>query len=150
MTRKYLSACTAFVLTLSYAVSASAQTDANAPLGVWLNMSKEGYIQVYEDGGKYYGQIVGAPLDSKRRNEDGKSLLGTLILDGFVFDGDELWKDGTVYDPDNDNTYSSKMWMPDANTLKIRGYLGLSLLGRTVVWSRTTADAPGVEQDQLR
>jgi len=72
------------------------------------------------------------------------------ILKDFSYNGDNLWEDGTVFDPDNGKTYSAKMWLEDENTLKLRGFIGFSLLGRTVVWSRSQRDAAGVAQDILQ
>ena len=132
---------------------AVAQTDADAIVGVWLNQAKDGYVQVYADNGEYFGLIAGAPEDSARRDESKpgeKNLLGMRILKNFSYDGDGLWQGGTVFDPDNEKTYSSKMWLVDENTLKLRGFIGISLLGRTVVWTRIRSDAPGVAQDVLQ
>ena len=133
---------------------ANAQPNADDVVGVWLNQAKDGYVQVFEENGEYFGQIAGAPLDSARREESnpegGKNLLGMRILKDFSYNGDNLWEDGTVFDPDNGKTYSAKMWLEDENTLKLRGFIGFSLLGRTVVWSRSQRDAAGVEQDILQ
>jgi uncharacterized protein (DUF2147 family) len=52
------------------------------------------------------------------------------FLSDFVFDGDDEWVDGKVYDPESGNTYSCKMWLEDGN-LKLKGYVGISLIGRT-------------------
>lgn len=135
---------------LWFTATASAQPEAGAITGVWLEQSGEGYVQIFQEQDLFHGQIVGAPEDSPRRDDDGKSLLGNRILKNFTYDGDGLWHDGTVYDPDKDKTYTSKMWLEDENTLKIRGYVGVSLLGRTVVWTRANRDAPGVVQEQLK
>ena len=47
-------------------------------------------------------------------------------------------KSGDIYDPESGKTYSSFfIHLKDKNTLKVRGYVGISLLGRTEIWTRT-------------
>jgi uncharacterized protein (DUF2147 family) len=59
-----------------------------------------------------------------------------VILTAFKFDGDGEWKGGDIYDPESGKTYSSYMYLKDRNTLKVRGYVGVSLFGRTETWTR--------------
>ncbi len=61
--------------------------------------------------------------------------LGLELLKDFTFDGDDVYEDGTIYDPKSGKTYSCKMTI-NGNSLKIRGYVGISLFGRTEVWTR--------------
>jgi uncharacterized protein (DUF2147 family) len=63
-------------------------------------------------------------------------IIGLLMLTGFKFDDDE-WTGGDIYDPESGKTYSSYMYLKDKNTLKVRGYLAISLFGRTETWTRT-------------
>ncbi len=69
--------------------------------------------------------------------EQNKPLIGLVNLKGFVFDGDDEWKDGKIYDPKNGKTYSCYMKFEDESKkrLKIRGFVGISLLGRTTYWT---------------
>jgi uncharacterized protein (DUF2147 family) len=59
------------------------------------------------------------------------------MLKDFKFDGNDEWKGGDIYDPESGKTYRSYMYLKDSNTLKVRGYVGISLLGRTETWTRT-------------
>ena len=63
-------------------------------------------------------------------------LRGYRILKDFVYAGEDEWSEGTIYDPENGNTYSCSIKMTDENTLDIRGYIGVSALGRTDIWKR--------------
>ena len=63
-------------------------------------------------------------------------LKGYRMLKDFVYSGKDTWSEGTIYDPLNGSTYSSTIKMKDANTLDIRGYIGVQALGRTDVWKR--------------
>jgi uncharacterized protein (DUF2147 family) len=62
-------------------------------------------------------------------------VLGLVILTGFKFDTDE-WSDGDIYDPEKGKTYSCTLSLKDSGTLKVRGYIGISLIGRTEIWTR--------------
>lgn len=122
--------------------------NANAVLGKWINPSGEGQIQIYKKENLFFGKLAwlkspndestGQPkVDSKNPNASLRStpLLGLEILKGFKHDGENVYEDGTIYDPKNGKTYSCKMTL-DGNKLKIRGYIGISLLGRSEVWTR--------------
>jgi uncharacterized protein (DUF2147 family) len=54
----------------------------------------------------------------------------------FVYQGDDTWTDGTLYDPNNGSTYWGTIRMRDINTLDMRGYIGIEAIGRTDVWKR--------------
>jgi uncharacterized protein (DUF2147 family) len=72
--------------------------------------------------------------DNSKRNQ---SVVGLLILKEFKFDGDDEWEDGDIYDPESGKTYSCYLSLKDKHNLKVRGYVGISLFGRTEVWTRT-------------
>ncbi len=65
-----------------------------------------------------------------------RPLIGLEILSGFEYAGDGRWTGGTIYDPDNGKTYRCKLRFVDRDTLEVRGYIGISLIGRTEVWKR--------------
>ncbi|ALD19916.1 DUF2147 domain-containing protein [Hymenobacter sp. DG25A] len=115
---------------------------AKAIVGRWQPADKRGTLEIYEHQGRFYGKVAG-PTKPRRldtHNPDPKlrtrPILGVVILQNFRYDGQGSWKDGTIYDPNSGNTYSCILKLRNANTLVVRGYLGISLLGRTVVWTR--------------
>ncbi len=127
-----------------------AQNAGDRILGVWLTEEGKAKVQIYKkDDGKYYGKIIwlkeptypdGRPKvdrhnpDPKLRN---RPIIGLEILKGFEWDEDDNeWDDGEIYDPESGNTYDAYMWLEDENTLKIRGYIGFSMIGRTTTWKR--------------
>ncbi|MEL6867862.1 MAG: DUF2147 domain-containing protein, partial [Bacteroidota bacterium] len=67
-----------------------------------------------------------------------RNIVGIQFLEDFEYDsGRKIWKGGTVYAIDNGNTYSGKMWLEqNGELLKMRGYIGFSLLGRTATLTR--------------
>jgi len=130
------------------ATGLQAQVKADDITGTWLSHGdKPAKFLIYRTNGKFYGKIVflqeptenGKPkLDKNNpdKNKQSRPLLGLELLSGFVFDIDK-WNSGTIYDPENGKTYSCTLSLKDKNTLKLRGYIGISLLGRTEIWTRT-------------
>jgi uncharacterized protein (DUF2147 family) len=128
-------------------LAGGAQAD-NTPeqqiLGIWLTQDKEGLVQIYRaTSGRFEGRIVfgnGEPEQLDDKNPDPalrtRSLNGAVILQGFRYAGDGRWADGTIYDPDNGKTYKCTMELKGADTLSVHGYIGVPLLGRSVLWTR--------------
>ncbi len=132
---------------LLFVLNAKAQ-NADAILGKWINPSGEGQIQIYKKSNLYFGKLAwikepndettGKPkLDVKNPDKtlQSRPILGLELLKNFKFDGDDVYEDGTIYDPKSGKTYSCKMTLT-GNKLKIRGFVGISLLGRSEVWTR--------------
>jgi uncharacterized protein (DUF2147 family) len=113
----------------------------DAVLGEWLAESKDGKVLIYKQGEKYFGKISwGRDGDKKDVNNPDDKLktqpvIGSVILRGFDFTG-KIWENGTIYDPSNGKTYSCTIKIKQPNELEIRGYVGISLLGRTTTWTR--------------
>jgi uncharacterized protein (DUF2147 family) len=122
--------------------------DANSIVGNWKTAPGTAIIQIYKAAdGSYQGKIIKTTpkpddkdvltVDKNNPKPELKSrpIVGLMILKDFKYDGEE-WGDGTIYDPKNGKDYSCKMWLEDKNTLKIRGYIGISLFGRTEIWTK--------------
>jgi uncharacterized protein (DUF2147 family) len=134
----------ALALVFGWNIAAKAQVDKIE--GLWYNATKDAKIQIYKSGdGKFYGKIVWLkePLLNGKQKLDEKNveenlrkhpILGLVILKGFGKSGD-VYNEGSIYDPENGKTYDSKMNYK-GKTLAIRGYIGISLFGRTTVWER--------------
>ncbi len=132
-------------LILSLTKFANAQ-QSDAIIGEWNNQEKTATILIFKKSGLYFGKIQTSPEsgktkpanDEKNPNKNLRSnpIIGLEILKGFVFTKNKMWEQGTIYDPNNGKTYSSYIKMVDYNTLDIRGYVGVSLLGRTTSWTR--------------
>ncbi|KAB7727266.1 DUF2147 domain-containing protein [Rudanella paleaurantiibacter] len=122
--------------------AASAQKDPNAIVGEWLSDQKDRRIQIYRQGGSYFGRITWGTgtvsNDEKNPNPTlrNRPLLGLVLLQNLRFDGKNTWQDGTIYDPREGKTYACKVSLESNNRLNIRGFMGLSMFGRTDVWTR--------------
>jgi uncharacterized protein (DUF2147 family) len=145
MFRRYVQR--AFILlAIFFGVHATAIAQADPIEKVWFNGTKSGKIQIYKaKDGKFYGKIVwlaepnrdGKPkLDINNENVRlrDRPVMGLLILKGFKKEGSGKYVDGTIYDPKNGKTYSCKMELKN-NKLDVRGYVGVTMLGRTDTWT---------------
>jgi uncharacterized protein (DUF2147 family) len=121
----------------------------DAILGNWKTGEGTAVVQIYKQGNNYYGKIVwlkepnnpstGKPRVDVNNSDPAKRnspLLGLVNLRNFSFNKNNSWKDGKIYDPKSGDDYSCKITMKDPNTIEVRGYIGISLLGRTDVWKR--------------
>jgi len=125
---------------------APAHADPAAVVGTWLNADGDGLIEIRVDGEGLSGTILGSPNEDPSRpdmdihNPDpalrGQPLIGLNIFSGFSYDGNGAWSGGFIYDPNSGKTYRGKLKLTSKDTLKLRGYIGISLLGRTETWTR--------------
>lgn len=114
--------------------------------GTWLSGDGDGWIEISRAGEGLSGVIRGSPNeDDNRPDRDEKNpdpalrqrpLTGLELFSGFTYDGDGRWTGGTIYDPNSGKTYRCIVTWVDANTLKVRGYVGMPILGRTETWTR--------------
>lgn len=135
------------ILFLSITLPVLSQT-ADDVVAKWLNASGEGQIMIYKKGEKYFGRLTWlkeirdekGQIKRDSKNPDPslrkRPLLGSEILNNFDYLGDGAWGNGTIYDPKTGKTYSCKITRLNNNQLSIRGYVGISLLGRTEIWKR--------------
>jgi len=137
-----------WLLCVFAATRALAQTpEADKILGVWLSEDKTGKIDVYKANGKYFGKLIwgktmyepdGTTSRKDVKNKDEKlrtrNLKDLVMLYDFTYH-DNVWDGGEIYDPYSGKTYSCTLKLKEEK-LNIRGYIGVSLFGRTSVWER--------------
>jgi uncharacterized protein (DUF2147 family) len=122
---------------------------ADSPVGYWTTIDDDGktpssIIQIFPRGKKLYGKVVRlinprekdpkcTACDGPRKNQ---RILGMEILRDFEQDDDE-WSGGYILDPRNGTEYKCYMELQDGGKrLKVRGYVGIALLGRTQYWQK--------------
>lgn len=135
-----------FLLFITISFTAFSQ-NKDAIVGQWVNATGEAHIDIFKKGEKYYGKIVWLkdPKDEKGKVKTdyknpepaltSRPILGLEILKGFKYK-DGKWKDGKIYDPKSGKTYSCTITPKGANLISIRGYIGISLIGRSEAWKR--------------
>ncbi len=141
----------AFFLLPLFLYSKGFSQNASSVTGYWLTSEGESQVKIYENNGKYYGKIVwleepyeddgSIKRDDENPDEDlrNRKIMGLQILKHFEYDeDDERWEDGKIYDPKSGKTYDCNMWFEDGNdkVLYVKGYIGISLLGRETQWTR--------------
>jgi uncharacterized protein (DUF2147 family) len=128
------------------AASRADQHQGTSPVGLWKTEDAE--IEIFEVDGKLNGKIAAL---NKQYTSDGiektdisnpdpakrsRPLIGMIFMSGFTPGGIGRWDHGTIYDPKTGNTYASFLEYNGGETLKLRGYIGISLIGRTTVWTK--------------
>ena len=119
---------------------------ADTPVGLWE--TGESHVEIYRCGERLCGRIAaldeplnaeGHPKADTNNPEPAlrdRPILGMDLIAGFSRKSDKRWVGGTIYDPRDGKTYKCKMTLKANDTLEVRGYVGLSLFGKTVVWTR--------------
>ncbi|MCB9282881.1 MAG: DUF2147 domain-containing protein [Lewinellaceae bacterium] len=127
-----------------YAGSIFAQS---SPVGVWETIDDEtgepkSHVEIYQKGDLFYGKVVellpaattnicnDCPGDKKD-----KPLVGLEIL-WDMKPYKDYWSYGRIVDPKDGDVYKCSFWLEDSKTLKVRGYIGVSLIGRNQTWHR--------------
>ena len=138
-------------------VPAAAGSAADATItGCWFVESGDAVVALAEEDGRIIGRIVGLQepyfLAREDRGEAGaprtdlenpdpalrdRPMAGLAIVRGLERDGDR-WTDGRIYDPQSGNSYAARAELDDDGTLRIRGYVGSPLFGRTTRWTPAT------------
>lgn len=116
--------------------------------GKWKTIDDEtgeakSIVEIYEKNGKIYGKVIEifnpAKRDAKCQNCKGSDkdqpVLGLEVIKGLYKDGDQ-WSGGQVLDPNKGKLYKCIINLEGENKLNIRGYIGISLLGRSQTWIR--------------
>lgn len=136
-----------FLLLILSSVLLFAAFNPDDIIGVWKDGQGKGQVQIYKLNGKYYGKIIWLKnakdvnskpkVDRKNPNPDlrTKPIIGMVMLKDFKYDDDE-WTGGHIYNPSDGKEYKAYMKLKDKSTLNVRGYVGISLLGKTDTWSR--------------
>lgn len=123
-------------------------TQAQSVTGKWKTIDDEtgeakSIVEISEKDGKIYGKVIEI-LNPAKRNakcqdckgaDKDKPILGLTIIKGLSKDGKE-WSGGQILDPNNGKLYKCTVTLDGKDKLNVRGYIGISLLGRTQTWYR--------------
>jgi uncharacterized protein (DUF2147 family) len=117
-------------------------------VGDWVVSEKTAIITFFADGDRFYGMTswmkrpkdengnVRTDIHNPDPSKRSQPLLGALLCRNFRYHKDGVWVDGTIYDSRNGRTYNARITMKDINTISLRGYIGISLIGGSTVWTR--------------
>ncbi|MES1197895.1 MAG: DUF2147 domain-containing protein [Chitinophagaceae bacterium] len=129
----------AMFMLLSNGHAQTTQDPADKITGLYWSPKKDAKIEIYLKGGHYFGRSVWVATPRKDIKNPKESLrmrdvLGIELLTNFSYD-DGTYTNGEVYDPESGKTYNCKMSL-NGNKLRVRGYIGISLFGRTEIFER--------------
>lgn len=124
-------------------LNARADTEQE-PFGQWLTQDREGVVAIQPCGDQICGRIVGmdSPFDSTGRpvtDPQGRPQCGLTILHDTREAHPGVWH-GTITNPNDGTDWRCEFWMV-GNTIHLRGYVLVPLLGKTQVWTRYTGSA---------
>ena len=123
-------------------------------LGLWKSAGGDSQLELFTCGDKICGKIVWlkAPnfIDSRdgpvgktkvdRKNPNPalrtRPILGLQVMNGFTARGSNRWDKGICYDPETGKSYKCKMYLASSDRLELRGYIGISLIGRNFILTR--------------
>ena len=146
-------AASVLALTGPLATNSARAADEPAAAGFWITPDHGAVVHIEPCDSGLCGNLVGLRTDNKSgevpkdsHNPDpakrdtprcGMTLMGSLKP---VQDRPAKWEGGWVYDPESGSTYTAEMQLDGPDTLKLRGYIGISLFGRSQVWTREAGD----------
>ena len=142
---KFLLAAALLVTSSFTPLAANAQGDDPA-MGYWLTENKRAVIHMepcdqYLCGSIYWIIEGGMEFDEKNPIPElrKRKLCGLDVVTDLEYEGTGEWEDGHIYKADDGDVYSADINMQEDGTLKVRGYVGMSFLGKTQIWNRVNA-----------
>lgn len=126
---------------------------ANSPVGFWKTIDDvsgqpKAIVQISSSGATLYGRILKIfPRPGHDQNEVCKAckgsrhnqrIVGMVIMEGLTQDKNSPyeWTGGRILDPENGKTYKCNIKLVGGSRLNVRGYIGVSMFGRTQTWIR--------------
>src|SRR5262245_45106154 len=111
------------------AMACSAWAADNGALGVWIDHTGRGAVEITDCGGNLCGKVVWVQ-DQKNAQGCGLQILGDVKPMG-----DGTFDEGWIYDPDKDAKFDVEL-VPQGDKLKVVGYAGVKFLSQTFTWTR--------------
>ena len=120
--------------------------ETTSPIGLWKN--EDATFEIFENGGKLSARIVAlrepktpqgqekTDIHNPDQSKRDRPIIGLVFMSGFSRKSETRWDNGTIYDPKSGSTYSCFMELDSPDRIKVRGFIGISLIGRTEVWTR--------------
>ncbi len=155
-----------FVLGVALLLAGPAAAASNPIFGRWVVEEGKAVIELAPCGDAACGQLVwlqspwdanGAPKRDDKNPDPrlrDRPLCGLQLVSGLEPAGDGTWEDGKIYSTRDGRSYGIEVWPDGDDRLAVRGYLGISLLGKTQTWRRdsmrrancTTMTGPGSDR----
>lgn len=143
-----------FLTTILLTATTAFGTGPNDILGLWKTEVNDSQLEFFKCGDKICGKIVWLKVPNYIDKKDGpvgktkvdrknpnpalrnRPILGLPVMRGLTAKGANRWENGTCYDPETGKGYKCKMYLKSPKRLELRGYIGISLIGRNFVLIR--------------
>ncbi len=139
-----------FLSLLMLTVIGTMSIAAQSVFGKWKTIDDEtgnekSIVEIYQKDGKVYAKILqvlekgkeNKVCDLCKGDKKNKPVKGMVIVEGLTKKGDE-YSGGTILDPKSGKEYKCYITLEGVNKLKVRGFIGIALIGRTQYWHRVT------------
>jgi len=148
-----MKACMVLLAVLLAATTAFGAVPAGI-VGSWKTDGGDSQLELFKCGEKICGKIVWLKVPKYIDSNDGpvgktkvdrkspdpalrnRPILGLQVMKGLTAKGANRWENGTCYDPESGRSYKCKMNLSAPGRLELRGYVGISLIGRTFALTR--------------
>jgi uncharacterized protein (DUF2147 family) len=133
--------------------------------GVWLTEGGDSKLEIFPCGDKACAKVIWLKHPAYINSKDGpvgmdkvdmhnpdpslrsRPILGLQVMEGLISEG-EWWLHGSCYDPQTGKQYQCKMHQESPTELKLRGFIGISLIGRTYYLNRDLSDPVRTAQNR--
>lgn len=115
-------------------LSTAAARAENSPLGVWIDHTGRGAVEITDCSGKLCGHVAWVK-DAENSSECGKQIIGNVKSVGT-----NKWDNGWIYDPDRGSKYDVELTALAGDKLRVTGYAGTKWLSESYTWKRAPAD----------
>ena len=136
------------LLAITFIITSIFIGNSQSIFGKWKTIDDEtgkekSIVEIYKVDGKAYAKILqllekgkeDKLCDKCKGDKKDKPIKGMIIINGLSEDGDE-WNSAKILDPKTGKEYKCYITLDGENKLKVRGYIGFSLLGRTQYWHK--------------
>jgi uncharacterized protein (DUF2147 family) len=137
-----------FLLLFLFITSFDTNDPAYRLVGIWESEEKNLQIEIYQDKEHLAGRMIWfkcvtdsamhASVDTENPDDrlNGRKLLGLTLVENLSYQGDDVWDEGKIYDPNTGYTFEARIQMKSHNTAVVRGYWKVRWLGRSMVFNR--------------
>jgi len=134
-------------LYIAFLTILSTTSNGQSIIGQWetyddKTKEKKAVIEIYKTNNLYFAKIVksfagdkNALCDTCKGTKKDKPIIGLVIIENIKKNGDEF-NGGNILDPENGETYKCYLKLVNNSKLKVRGFLRISIFGRTQYWLR--------------
>jgi uncharacterized protein (DUF2147 family) len=135
-----------FFASCACGTAGSRAAEMASPIGLWKN--EDATFEIFENDGKLSARIVAlkepktpegkekTDIHNPDRSKRDRPIIGLVFMSGFNRKSATRWENGTIYDPKSGSTYSCFLELDGPDRIKVRGFIGISLIGRTDMWTR--------------